>query len=320
MRRLEILIDLARELSGNQRYDANSGVSQNVFVNYFQSAQDSLVKNIVNVKSKYFLKDVTVPVVAGQELYSYPSDMFLFNFDTVEWSQNNLNWIPLDRSITKDRQNIRVGYPFGYWCNQDGYHLTPPLTSGYLRLNYIRQIPRLEKRSGIVASVVGTPITSITLTTSDASDDETYLNKFDTISIVGRDGVQKIASIPITGVSTGTITVSSYTLASGEAVAAGDYVCAGNNATNKPLFPDFCETFFLKYAAYCAKYGDSSKWEAETKSDMTQSMSELIDNFKLMTDDISNVPITSFDYLSLWSIVPVLVISGSLLSGLLGLW
>jgi len=310
MRRLEILIDLARELSQNQRYDANSGVSQNVFVHYFQSAQDSLLKNIVNSKTKYFLKqtgtsntptNTTVPVVSGQELYAYPSDIYLQNIDTLEWSQNGLNWIPLDRSITKDRQNIRVGYPFGYWTREDGYLLTPPLQNGYLRVNYIRKPRRIEKRSGKVATVTGTTtITGITLDLADVYDDETYLNKYNYITIVGKDGLQKIPSIPITSVAAGTVTMPAYVLQSGEAVAAGDYVLAGPDTVNVAEFPEVCETFFLKSVNYQAKYGDSSRWSQETKTDMTQCFQEIIDSFKLLTDDVTHVPIINTDYLSMW--------------------
>lgn len=310
MRRLELLIDLARELSQNQRFDSNSGVSQTLFTHYFQSAQDSLLKNIVNSKTKFFLKqtgtsntptNTAFPIVNGQELYSYPSDIYLQNIDTLEWSQNGLNWIPLDRSITKDRQNIRVGYPFGYWTREDGFLLTPPLQNGYLRVNYIRKPKRLEKRSGKILSVTGAaPITAITLDIADPSQDATYLNKYDSITIVGKNGVQKTATIPITSVVGANITMPAYTLAAGESVAAGDYVLAGPDTVNIPEFPEICETFFIKHANYQAKYGDSSKWSQETKSDMAMCFQEIIDSFKMLTDDVTHVPIINTDYLSLW--------------------
>lgn len=300
MRRLEILIDLARELSQNQRYDANSGVSQKLFTHYFQSAQDNLQMQIVNAKTKYRLKQEIVPIVNAQELYSYPTDIYLNNIDTLEWSQNNLNWIPLDRSLTKDRQNIRVGYPFGYWTRHDGFLLTPPLQFGYLRINYIAKLKRLEKRSGLITTVTGTPITSITLDVAEASYDPSYLALYDYITIVGKDGEQKTPSIPITSLSANVINIPNYTLQTGESVAPGDYVLAGSDTVNIPEFPEICETYLLKYANYQAKFGDSSKWTAEATKDMGMTLDTLLTSFKMLTDDVSYVPITNTDYLSMW--------------------
>ncbi|HAB98238.1 MAG TPA: hypothetical protein DCE71_00230 [Parachlamydiales bacterium] len=67
MRRVEQLIDIARKLSQNTRYDENAGVPQDVFVQYLNNAQDSLVMEIQNLKTKYFFKTQIVDVVAGQE-------------------------------------------------------------------------------------------------------------------------------------------------------------------------------------------------------------------------------------------------------------
>lgn len=303
MRRLEILIDLARELSQNQRYDANSGVSQKLFTHYFQSAQDSLLKQVVNAKTKYKLTQEIVPVVNGQELYSYPSDIYLNNIDTIEWTQTidgNLGWVTLDRCITKDRQTIRTGYPFGYWTRHDGFLVTPPLQYGFLRVNYIAKMKRLEKRSGKITTVTGTPITSITLDLTEASYDPNYIAMYDYITIVGSDGTQKTPSIPITSVAANVINIPNYVLQTGETVVAGDYVLAGSDTVNISEFPEICETYFLKYVNYCAKYGDSSSWSKETKTDMTQCFGEIVDSFKLLTDDITYIPITNLDYLSMF--------------------
>lgn len=300
MRRLEILIDLARELSQNQRYDANSGVSQKLFTHYFQSAQDSLQKNLVNAKTKYRLVQTTTPVVNGQEQYSYPSDIYLQNIDTLEWSQDNISWIPLDRSLTKDRQNVRVGYPFGYWTRENGFCLTPPLESGYLRINYIRRLKRIEKRSGKITTVTGSPITAIVLDATEASYDPNYIQLYNYITIVGSDGTVKTRSIPITGMTTNTINIPNYVLQSGESVAAGDYVLADSDCVNIPEFPSICESFFIKYVNYSAKFGDSSQWTNQARDDMAQSFKEILDSFAMLTDDVSWVPIINTDYLSMW--------------------
>ena len=57
MKRLELLIDVARAQSQSVRFDADSGVQQNIFVQYFRNAQDSLLKEVMNAKTKFWLKE-----------------------------------------------------------------------------------------------------------------------------------------------------------------------------------------------------------------------------------------------------------------------
>jgi len=315
MRQLEILIDLARELTQNQRYDANSGISQKLFTHYFQSAQDSLMKNIVNSKTKFFLKQEIIQVVPAQEQYDYPDDIYLQNIDTMEWSSinnsldSNQGWIVMDRCITKDRQSVKTGYPFGYWTRHDGFMLTPPLQSGYIRLNYIGNSKRLEKRSGRITQLNGAGVdlgpgdvlTTINVDLTDGLYDPSYINMYEGLSISDKGGYQTCKDIvlDIAGPITGQI-VCSKTLAAGESIKIGSYVLAGENSINRPLFPDICETYFLKYVAYVTKYGDSSRWTEETKLDMIQCFAELVDSFKLLTDDMIYPPIINADYLSMW--------------------
>jgi len=77
MRRVELLIDIARKLSQNTRYDSSSGVPQDIFVQFFNNAQDTLTMEVQNLKTKYFKEELIVNVVAGQEVYSYPPDCYM---------------------------------------------------------------------------------------------------------------------------------------------------------------------------------------------------------------------------------------------------
>jgi hypothetical protein len=301
MRRLELLIEIARENTQNSRYDANSGISQRRFAQMFQNAQDFIVRSAVNAKSKMFLTQELVTVVNDQEEYSYPADIYMQNIDTMEWSSNGTNdYITLERCITKDRYTRQTGYPFGYWTRNTGYCMTPPLTSGTLRVNYIKNPKRLEKRSGEVVSTTGTPITSITIDTGDASHDPDYINKFSYISIVDKYGNIKADNIPITAASGGTITVASYTLGSGETISAGDFVICDQNSCNIPQMSDILESVLIKHVEYQVRYGDSSKWSAETKQDLNESVMQIIESFGKNTDDITQVPIINTDFLAMW--------------------
>lgn len=297
------MIEVAREITGSQRYDANSGVSQRVFTQYFQNAQTSLINVINNAKSKYFLKQgESFPVVANQEFYAYPDDLYLKNIDTIEWNDNGVqdSWIPLEKCITKDRLSTMSGWPFGYFPQEDGVRMTPPMTSGRLRFNYIRRANRVEKRSGQITAVTGSPVTSITLDAAEASYDPSYLAKFDYVCVVGSSGVQKSARIPLTSVASNVLNIGSFTIPSGEAIAIGDYVVAGYLSTNKPEMDEVCETYLLLYAQYQAKYGDASAWSAEMKTNLIEQATEVVKAIGLLSDDVSQIPITNCNYLALW--------------------
>lgn len=304
MRRLELLIDVARKLSQNTRYDSDAGVPQDIFVQYFNNAQDSLVKEIVNSKSKFFKKTKTIPVVNGQEIYSWPDDMFVQHVDTLQWSQvaqKQTYYTTLFRSYVKERVTSQVGYAFSYIPYEDGFHLNPPLGSGQLILAYTRKPDSLGKRAGKIDVVtIGSGIlTALEVDNTEASYDETEINKQNYLCIVDRDGKIKARNIPYDSVSGGVFTLSPYTLAATDAIAVGDYIVVGKNVVNLPDFPDICESYLLKHAVYEARYGDSSQWNKEAKADMAMNLSQLMGVFGAMSDDIVEIPVSNLDYLSL---------------------
>lgn len=307
MKRLELIISRVRELSQNTRYDSDSGLSQGIMVQYIQNAQDALVKAISISKCKYLLKTTDpVTVVNGQEEYDYPSDLFMRNIDTVEWalSPQDIGWIPLYKCISKDRFSTQSGYPFGYILQEASLIITPPLSSGYLRYTYSRQPRNLQIRMGQLSAVTvgGGNVTALTINPAEASFDPTSLNLEQVLCVVSATGTIKAAGIPFTSVNTttGVFTISSHALASGEAVAAGDYVCAGEYVVNKPEWPDIVESFLIKHGVYEAKYGDSSQWTTAAKEDVSASVGSLVQSFALMSDDITEIPITNSDLLQIW--------------------
>lgn len=303
MKRLELLIEEARELSGNQRYDSDSGISQAVFVRYFKNAQDTLQKAIAVAKSKLLLTEEEITIVAGQEEYDYPSDIYLQAIDTMEYSDDNGNtWRPLNKAIIKDRSTASSGAAYGYVPRENGFILTPPLANGIIRVNYIKKLPLLEKRSGYISAVttVGGQITAITLDVSETSFDATYLNKQNYLCIVDKFGDRKVKNVLYTSVNSGTgvITLpSNHTLGDGESVAVGDYITVGEDTYNRPDLEDICESFLIDYSVYSAKFGDMSKWTAEAIQQMNMNLSSLIESFARPNDDITQIPITNTDFL-----------------------
>jgi hypothetical protein len=301
MRRVEQLIDMARKLSGNTSYDANSGVPQDVFVQYFNNAQDSLMKEVVNLKTKFLLKQVTVPIVNNQETYSYPDDLYMQHIDTIQWlnSQNGTYYQTLFKSYVKEKITTSTSYPFGYVMQNDGYHLNPPINAGTLVVSYIKKVPTLQIRSGIISAATingSNQLTALTVTNNSLYN-ETAINDDYFLCVVDKYGEQKAINIEYTSVLNGVFTLSPFQLADGETVSVGNYILVGKNTINKPEWPDICESYLIKHAVYDAKYSDSSPWSAEAKADMAMSFAALSGSFATLSDDVTDIMISNTDYI-----------------------
>lgn len=307
MRRVEVLINEIRELTGNQRYDANSGVSQYLMVRALKNAQVQLFKHIVNAKTMVFTKEVLTNVVNAQELYSYPEDIYLMNIETMQWSvnpgQNGIDYINLFKGNSKDRMSSENGYAFAYIPRGDGFLLSPPLSNGVLRTTYVKRLFDLEKRSGkiSVATMVGDQLTALTLNSAEISFDQSYLNLLQSLCVVDRFGNIKAKNIVIDSVaSNGVVTLSAHTLSAGESIAVGDFVTAGDWTANISVMPDICEAHLIKHATYEIRYGDASKWTAEALQDMAMSLETILSSFGNPNHDVTEIPITCTDYLVIW--------------------
>lgn len=299
MQRLEQLITMARKLSGNSRYDDDSGVPQDVFVQHFNDAQDALTKNVVNLKTKFFKKTLEVPVVPGQAVYPWPSDCYIRALETLQWSntRSGVYYQNLQKLVTKEKVTNQTGYPFGYIPENAGIEVVPPINNGTLYLTYEKVIPRLQKRAGTVTAVTTTlgQITALTVATT-APYDEAQINDDYYLCVVDKFGVVKAKNILYTSVSGGVFTLSPFTLGAGESVSVGDSILVGDNTCNVPEWPNICESYLRKYVVYQAKYGDSSKWSQEAKQDMIAEFDLLSTSFAMLSEDITDIPMTSLDY------------------------
>lgn len=303
MKRVEQIIDMARKLSRNQRYDSNSGVQQDVFVQYLNNAQDALIKEISNLKCKFFKKQIVVDIVPNQEKYDYPDDIMSQMIDTIQWTDtiSGTYWQTLYKSYTKEKITLQPGYPFAYVPYHDGYYLNPPIQRGKLWISYERTVKKAQKRAGKIASLtlVGDVLSALTLDTTDSFYDANEINNDFYLCVVDKYGALKASNIQYNSISAGVFSLSPFTLATGETLAVGDYILVGKNTCNVPDFPDICESFLIKYMVYDAKYSDASQWSAEAKQDMADSFKSLSYIFAHSNDDISVPLISNLDYLGL---------------------
>jgi len=305
MRRLELLIAEARRQSNNTRYDANSGVPQATFVQYFQNAQDELEKAAKSVKGKYFLGQAPiVTVVSGQEEYAYPYDIFMQGIDTLEWSQDGNTYFALTLATVKDRLNNQTGWAYGYIPRNEGYLLTPTLASGFLRVNYIKKVPQLQLRQGLITSRTingSNQLTALTLNVADTSFDGVSLNEQNYLCVVNRNGSQLAVNIEYDSVNTTTgvvtITGAAFALLTTETVPVGAYITVGKSTANLPNWPTVVESYLIKYAIYQAKLGDSSTWTKAIKDDVAAMITSCIECLATPNDDISVPLVSNWNYL-----------------------
>lgn len=301
MRNTEQIIQMARKLSRNERYDSTSGVPQDVFVQYLNNAQDTLIKEITNLKTKFFKKQLVVDVVANQEKYSYPEDCIVQHLDTVQWTDtvSGTYWQTLYKSYTKEKITLQPGYPFAYIPYNDGFYLNPPIVRGKLWIAYETTVPKAQKKAGLIQAVTITSgvLTAMTLDIANSTYDQAEINSDFFMCIVDKYGTIKARNIPYNSIAAGVFNLDSYTLAATDSISVGDYILVGKYTCNVPQFPDICESFIIKHMVYDAKYSDASSWSQEAKDDMMRSFALLSGVFATNSDDIDNVQISNLDYL-----------------------
>lgn len=302
MKRVEQIITMARQLSQNTRYDANGGIPQSVFVQFLNNAQDSLMKNVANVKTKFTQKTQTVTVVPNQIRYDFPVDLYMQHMDTVQWTDNVTSGVyfqNLIQTYVKEKIASLTGYPFGYYIQEDGIYMNPPIGNGQLIFTYTKKPNSLQIKNGqITARTINgsNQITALTVSTSGAYD-SAQINDDYYLCVVDKHGVQKAKNIEYTSESGGVFTLSPQTLGTGETITVGDFIVIGKNSTNQPEWPDICESYLIKHMVYDAKYSDSSQWSQEAKEDMRVSFADLISSFASKSDDLQQIALTNLDYI-----------------------
>lgn len=301
MRRVELLIDTARKLSQNTRYDETSGVTQDIFVQFLNNAQDSLIMEVQNLKTKYFKKQVVVDVVPNLEVYSYPDDCYMQHLDTIQWtdSPTGTYWTTLFKTTTKEKITIQPGYPFAYVPYEDGIHLNPPIKQGKLYITFVRTPNKLQKRAGKInnLTIVGSTLSAMTLDITEASFDQNEINSQNYLCVVDKFGKIKASNILYDSISSmGNFTLDPFNLGT-STIAIDDYICVGENCVNLPQWVDICEGYLLKHMVYEAKYGDSSAWTDAAVKDMAAYFAKLSTSFATISDDVTSIVISNLDYI-----------------------
>lgn len=269
MKSLNDLIDRVRRYTLSQSYTDSStassqrGIQTQTFVDLFNDAQRNLQTILYSNAPSVFITTGTIDLVAEQEEYSLPSGAFMNGaLVAVEykWGSGSGDYTRLNKRVIAQRSSAGIGTPRHYihfggtlWINPRPSTST---TAG-LRVTYESQKPDVDVRRGKISSYGGTSTapTSIVLDSSTNSLGEIALAGDLTgqyITVVDKDGNQQMKAIPITAYNAGTdtITLGSFTAASGEEIAAGDWIVIGSNATTHSQFPDLCESYLVAFVKH----------------------------------------------------------------------
>lgn len=301
MRRIDILINEARDDTDNLDFGENRGVSDRLFLKWANDAQRRIYSLIRQQNAAIFEEEEEVDVVSGQEAYDIPALAFLNNAVVkVEYSQtgNSEDYEPLDKVSIRERYTGSAATPEGY-IRMSGQILLQPKPSGggKIRVTFIKRIPRLDLRRGQVGAVTlnaGTlTITALTLDTDEEIDEES-LEEQDEVSVCDKFGNLKMAGIKITDVDpeTGVVTIDpAFVYEAGESIAVGDYVLAGPRSTTHSQLMEECETYLVEFMKLKALKKDSSVDSAEQVEDLAALEAEILGAIGETDGDVEGVPV-----------------------------
>lgn len=255
MRRVEQLILASRRTTETQEYTATAGVQDEEFIQALNDGQEEIHSIIQGTFPSILTAYKVERAIQNQEAYTVPRDLYLgTRIDQIEYSTSgkDTDYYLIKKGTIKERLNTQSGNPAFYIRRGNEMLLQPrPQQAGNIRWSYQKAIPRLDIRRGTVMSVtLGTSsITDLFLDPSVLLDAQALMEQ-NFITIVNKNGLVKMRSIPVTAVdqTTGLVTVEAgFTFQAGESIAAGDFACRGDFSSTHSELPELCEKYLLEY-------------------------------------------------------------------------
>jgi len=309
MRRLERLISQVRRLTDNEEFDNDPdnplGITTQEIAEYLNDAQANIQSQISATHPKVFIETTTIDLVAKQELYDLPSDLYLdgriVSIET-KFSEKASDYTNLRQKHIKSRlPDVESDIPYAYIRIAKQIAIQPIPSRSWtdgLRITYQHKLPSLGFRIGQVSATQtsGSELTRIDLNASPtkAQDStlptlaEHYIEQFDELTVVDKNGVAKAVGIPVSTYdpTTGYITPESgHELGALETISAGDYIVGGENSTTHSELPDTCERYLIAYAAWKVLKADSMVDSKDQERELGLMLQEIINAFREIDED-----------------------------------
>lgn len=296
MRRLEQLINDIR-FDSNQE-DTNRFPSIRL-MKFFNDAQRQIQAIIfmADSGSEVFQKEALYDLVANQEEYALPSDIYAQS--SVSYVGRSVGnsvdgatryYVPM-RKITEKEIRKQFGYAIRGSTLLVSTIPQSGVTNG-LRVIYTRKLPTLSLRVGKISSFVSG--SSIALAAGFLTNDITLYDDF--ITVVGADGTIKQSGIALDGYNTGTGAITTSTALTG--IAVDDYVAVGSYATTHPDIPDEAESLLTSFVERKIYAVDSSPDIGDSEIFTQEEKDIILKLFEKKDHDVKYPPIVDDTYLN----------------------
>lgn len=305
MRRIDLLVNQARRATENLSFTDDTGISDEEFLQYLNDGQERIQSKILSVHPSFFQEEKVYYIVAGQERYDLPADVFLnTRVEKVEYSTTgqNKNYYPLKQGSLYERFSGSTNNPTYYIRFSDKILVQPtPSGGGTLRVTYQKKAPRLDKRRATVDSVtLGTStITTLNFDPTQLIDDTNILDEI-FVTFIDKYGVIKMKAVPITAINTttGLATIDSgFEFEDGETIAADDFAVLGKFSSTHSSLPDICEKYMLKYCEWNILKRDSNNGAAEKERELAMVEEDITSAYAQADDDNDFIPILDSQFI-----------------------
>lgn len=303
MRNVKYLIQDIREATENQDVSEFIGISDREILRIINEAQSKLQAEIVKRSPKIFTTEKTFSL-NGASSYKIPDNAFLGNKITDVKYKSSLtdNWeIRIDPEYITNQDFSGEGLPNKYIRRPGRIILQPNPRTGFLRVTYVKRVPKLDLQRGVVDSVTlsGTSIDSLFFNVTTEELDLDAINRDEYITIIDSLGNIKMPYIRISAIdsSTGEVTVHpSFSFEEGQTIEAGDIVVSGKYSSTHSEFDESIERYIQAYAEMIVFKRDGSA-EIQTQAEVLASIQqEIIDSYAQITDDIMYIPEVNEDW------------------------
>lgn len=301
-RRVDYLIEDIRKHTENEDFSDTIGIQDSEFLRFINDAQYRIHSLIVQQHSQVLLEEAEQTITADQESYSLPFKTYLGNkLASVEYSPTGQSddYYALRKVALRQRSPASNGDPI-YYIQKSGNVLIYPIpqnSTGKLRFNYVKSIPRLDTRRASVNAVTldsnTNTISSLTLETSTDTIDDTTLDKFTRFTVVDAEGNIQMKNVRFDSINTttGVVTINSgFTYETGETISAGDYIVAGEYSTTHSILDQMVERYIIAYCTAAILHRDSSA-DLTAQSRLLANMEqEIVASYADISDDLMEIP------------------------------
>lgn len=276
--------------------EATSGVTDDLILEFLNDGQDYLQGRVLSVFPDEFVasKDISVD---GSSSYEIADRVFMDNrLISVKYSVSGRerDFRALSPITIAEQSHDTNTHPYSYVRKNGAISPSPIATSsvGKFRVYYYRSLDDVDIRRGKIASTTAT-----TIVLEDDSDlDNNALADAEYICISDINGTVQDYNVIASSYTSGTrtITIPSQTLVGGTA----DYITVGRYTTTHSKLPSEAERVIKIYAQKRLMDTDESTRSVVEDSEFQAALSDILQTFSDVTQDIEQIPIIDWEMMS----------------------